>query len=200
MQIRYAADLSVDEYIAQKAWEKAMLEKCPLHPEGGCGFSRHGTYKRKYPKLLKIARWYCETGHHTFSMLPDFLSSRLPGLLHEVENVVSEVEKSKTQAAVAEKIRLDINLPGVFRWLRLRLSLVKISLELLINFFPSIFKCQPRLTSFQSILNTDYALPKLREIAKDYLYILPHPIGLNPISQKNPFQQKTGTDPPLKIV
>ncbi|MCY4540933.1 MAG: hypothetical protein OXB95_00850, partial [Rhodobacteraceae bacterium] len=37
-----------DEYIAQKKWKNARLKKCPKHPEGGCGFARHGAYRRKH--------------------------------------------------------------------------------------------------------------------------------------------------------
>jgi len=200
MQIRYATDLSIDEYIEQKAWKDANLEKCPLHPEGGCGFSRHGTYKRNHPKDLRLARWYCSMGHQTFSLLPDFLSSRLPGLLIEVEEVVVEVENSKSQSEVVDRIREDVEYEGVLRWLRRRISLVKIGLEMLINNFPSLFSgCTPSISSFRSVLNVEYALPKLREIAEEHLIQLPPPLGFCPEYKKNSFQHKTGTDPPSKI-
>jgi len=55
MQIRYATDLSTEEYVEQRAWKEARLDDCPVHPEGGCGFSKNGTYKRKVPQGTKIA-------------------------------------------------------------------------------------------------------------------------------------------------
>jgi len=58
MQLRFATDLSANEYVRQKAWKDAKLNCCPLHPEGGCGFARHGTNRRKFPAGAKIARWF----------------------------------------------------------------------------------------------------------------------------------------------
>jgi hypothetical protein len=66
-------------------------------PNGGCGFARHGTYyARGTPPGTEIARWYCLTGHCTFSLLPDCLAARLPGTLAEVESVVRAVEQAPT--------------------------------------------------------------------------------------------------------
>ena len=59
MQIRYATNLSAEQYVQQQAWHAATLSQCPLHPQGGCRFSKHGTYPRKFPEGTKIARWYC---------------------------------------------------------------------------------------------------------------------------------------------
>ena len=56
MQLRFATDLSAREYVRGEAWKKAKLERCPLHPEGGCGFRKNGTYPRKYPEGTRIAR------------------------------------------------------------------------------------------------------------------------------------------------
>jgi hypothetical protein len=55
------------------------------------GQARHGTYSRKFPIGIKIARWYCRKGCITISKLPDCLSSRLPGTLIEVETVVEKL-------------------------------------------------------------------------------------------------------------
>jgi len=87
MQLRFSTNISVEQYIQQKAWKYAELDQCPLHPEGGCKLARHGTYSRKFPDGAKIARWYCSDGRTTFGLLPDCLSSRLPGTLIEVETV-----------------------------------------------------------------------------------------------------------------
>lgn len=52
----------------------------PSSPQGGCGFARHGTYRRVTPAGTLIPRWYCPQGHCTFSLLPDHLAARRPRL------------------------------------------------------------------------------------------------------------------------
>jgi hypothetical protein len=202
MQIRYATNLSAEQYVRQKAWHAATLNECPLHPRGGCAFRKNGTYRRKYPAGTKIARWYCAVGHMSFSLLPDCLASRLSGSLIKIEDVLSEVENSHSQEAAAENIRIDIILPSALRWIRRRIFLIKASLSMLIELFPGLFAdCHPSILSFQSALNVDYALPELRQVASSYLPVLPPPLGFGPRpktkkSKKSHFQHKTGTDPP----
>jgi hypothetical protein len=100
VQLRYACELTGEEYVSQGAWRKASLPRCPLHPKGGCGFARHGTYARVTPPGTQIARWYCPAGHRTFSLLPDCLAARLSGTLAEVEAVVRAVEQAPSLEAV----------------------------------------------------------------------------------------------------
>ena len=57
---------------------------CPNHPRGECLLARHGTYARKRPAGMQIARWYCGESHTTFSLLPDCLAARLPRTLTEL--------------------------------------------------------------------------------------------------------------------
>lgn len=202
MQIRFATNLSAEQYVRQEAWKDARLDSCPLHPEGGCGFSRNGTYKRKSPEGTKIARFYCPKGHKTFSLLPDCLASRLSGSLDEVEAVIVEVENSTSQEAAADNLRLDIELPGVLRWMRRRVVFVRAALSILIELLPSLFAgCTPTISSFRSALCLEPILPVLRGRASFYLNILPPPVGFGPCPErkkfkKNHFQHKTGTDPP----
>lgn len=203
MQLRFATDLSAEEYVRREAWKEAKLDSCPIHPEGGCGFGKNGTYSRKYPEGTKIARWYCSIGHQTFSFLPDCLSARLPGALKEVENVIEEVEKSPSQEDAVERIRLDIFLPGALRWVRRRILPIRSALTMLIGLIPSMFSaCDPTLSSFRCALCVTHVLPELRQHAGPFLHILPPPLGFGsrPGSKKiknNHFQHKTGTDPPL---
>lgn len=203
MQMRFATDLSPEEYVCQEAWKDAKLDSCPLHPEGGCGFSRNGTYKRKSPEGTKIARFYCPRGHKTFSLLPDCLASRLSGSLNEVEAVIVEVENSPSQQKAADNIRLDIELPGVLRWMRRRVVLVRVALSILIELLPCLFAgCSPTICSFRSALCLEPILPELRGHASLYLNILPPPVGFGPRPEKkkfkkNHFQHKTGSDPPV---
>jgi hypothetical protein len=203
MQIRFATDLSADEYVRQRAWENARLDNCPLHSKGGCSFAGHGTYPRQTPKGTKIARWYCPDGHSTFSLLPDCLSSRLPGSLIEVETAINEVENAPSQEAAVYGLRIDVGLSGVLRWIRRRLFLIRTTLRFLTKLVPVLQDCRPSISSFKEALGVEYVLPALRVSAGPYLYILPPPIGFGPRPQrkkgkKPPFQHKTGTDPPLK--
>ena len=203
MQIRYATDLSAEQYVRTEAWKGATLDSCPTHPQGGCGFGKNGTYSRKYPEGAKVARWYCAKGHQTFSLLPDCLSSRLSGSLNEVESVILEVEKSSSQERAADKIRIDIELPGALRWIRRRLKPVQSSLAMLIELMPCLFsQCLPTICSFRSVLCVEPVLAELRSCADLYLHLLPPPVGFGPRIEpkkfkKNHFQHKTGTDPPL---
>ena len=203
MQMRYATDLSADEYVRQRAWEKARLDNCPLHSKGGCRFAGHGTYPRQTPKGTKIARWYCPDGHSTFSLLPDCLSSRLPGSLIDVETAIEEVENAPSQEAAVCELRIDVGLTGVLRWIRRRLFLIRTTLALLTKIFPVLQDCRPSISSFRATLGVEYVLPALRMSAGPYLYVLPPPVGFGPRPQrkkgkKPPFQHKTGTDPPLE--
>ncbi len=201
MQVRYATDLSAEEYVTKQAWKDAKLDICPLHPGGGCDFARHGTYIRKVPVGTKIARWYCPDGHQTFSLIPDCLSSRLSGSLNDLEAVIDAVESSPSQNAAADKTRLDIELPGALRWIRRRLFLVKITLTTLISSCPFLFAgCRPTILCFRSTFNYEKILSRLRGLADLNLYCLPPPVGFGPHHKKMRFQQQMGTDPPVKIM
>ncbi len=204
MQLRFATDLSAEQYVRRQGWKEAKLEHCPLHPKGGCGLAKHGTYRRKFPVGTKVARWYCPDGHMTISLLPDCLAARLSGALIEIEEVIAKVENSPSQEAAADEIRIDILLPGALRWMRRRIFLVKVTLQLLIELLPGLLAdCHPSLLSFRSVLGVDYVLPQLRILAADYLHILPPPVGFGPRPaakklKKYRFQHPMGTDPPSK--
>ena len=144
MQLRFATDLSAEQYVRRQAWKEAKLEHCPLHPKGGCGLAKHGTYRRKFPAGTKIARWYCPDAHVTFSLLPDCLASRLSGTLIEVEAVIDQVENSPSQEAAVQNLRIDIEFAGILRWIRRRIFLVRCALSLLIELIPSLpAGCRP---------------------------------------------------------
>jgi len=200
VQLRFATDISIEQYIEEEAWKDAKLDRCPLHPEGGCKFARHGTYCRKYPDGAKIARWYCPDGRTTFGLLPDCLSSRLPGTLMEAETVINQIEAAPSQEAAADNMRPDIGLPGILRWMRHRLFLIRASLILLTDLIPSLSNGQATLSSLRSALGVEFVLPHLRELADPHLHIPPPPLGFGPRPQeihgKNRFQQQTGPDPP----
>jgi hypothetical protein len=85
MQIPLRTLSNVDAYIRNREWNDVRLPACPMHPTGGCSFARHGSYERLSLSGLRIARWYCPEGHRTFSLIPDFVASRMPGLLDSIE-------------------------------------------------------------------------------------------------------------------
>ena len=178
MQIRYSVNVSASEYNKQKLCEKAELNQCPIHPEGGCGIRRHGTYARKWPIKLKIPCWYCRAAHTLISLLPDFLPSRLSGTLKQVEKVVLEAQKYPSLESAAENIRPNIELPGAVRWLRRRIKYVTQILTRGAGILPQFgFK---NLKQLQKTFKIDFVLPYLREILETHLHKLPHIIGLIP--------------------
>ncbi len=99
VQIRYKTDLSAEAYVITQAWREAILASCPCHPGGGCSFARHGSYGRKTPAGIRIARFYCRDSHTTFGLLPDFLAARMPGTLCEIEAAAAAAATSESLAA-----------------------------------------------------------------------------------------------------
>jgi hypothetical protein len=202
VQVRYACGLTGEEYVTQQAWRNASLPVCPLHPRGGCGYTRHGTYERLSPPGTLIARWYCRQGHCTISLLPDCLSSQLPGTLAELEAVVAQVEQGRNLEATCSQLRLDIELPGALRWVRRRVQAVQATLLILRGLVPAVFQaCEPTLQSFACHLGVDPVLPALRSIAMPWLPVLPPPLGLRPRPRRRAeandrHQQSVGPDPP----
>ena len=202
MQLRFRCEYTGVEYVSERAWEQASLPRCPLHPKGGCGFARHGTYPRVCPSGTRVARWYCPQGHRTFSLLPDCLSARLSGTLSELEAVVRHVEQSASLEAACAGLRPDIELPGVLRWARRRVQRVHSALHLLRGLMPERFEsCPLCLGAFAERLGVSEALVALRAIAADLLHRLPSPLGFVPRHQPGGAhpggrQHQVGADPP----
>lgn len=202
VQVRLATELTSDEYVSQRAWTKASLAQCPLHPAGGCGVQRHGTYERVEPPGTRIARWYCWQGQTTISLLPDCLASHLSGSLAEVEAVVTAVEAAPSVEAAADAQRPLIDLPGAVRWTRRRVRMVRRFLTTLIGLMPERFaSCQPTLASFRAALSTPDVLVTLRVIAAADLAQLAMPVGFGHRGhcghgRPGGCQQRAGPDPP----
>ena len=202
MQVRYASGLTSEAYVKQEAWRFARLERCPFHPEGGCGFASHGTYARVDPPGCLIARCYCPTEHTTISLLPDCLCSRLTGSLAEVEAVVAAADTAPTQEAASEALRPNVELPGALRWLRRRTRLVHAGLSAVIGLLPGLLAgCKPTVTSVRSALGAEMVLVRLRAEAATHLAALPPPLGFGPRpARRTPSptasQQEPGPDPP----
>lgn len=114
------------------------MRVCPLHPNGGCSFARHGSYARATPHGLRIARWYCPEGHRTFSLLPDFLAARLPGLLADVDAAVAVAASAHSMETAADVLRGSaVTLPSGVRWLRRRVRAARQVTAALLQLGPS---------------------------------------------------------------
>ncbi|MGB5833961.1 MAG: hypothetical protein WBG92_18510 [Thiohalocapsa sp.] len=184
MQLRYACEHTGEEYVAQQAWLSASLPRCPLHPQGGCGFARHGTYERVSPPGTLITRYDCPEGHRTFSLLPDCFAARLSGQLSEVEAVVLAFEQAPSREAACAGLRLDIELPGVLRWVGRRVAAVHAALAVLKGLLPELLGgCAPTLTAFGERLGVSEVLVALRGIGEAFLQRLPKPLGFVPRRQ-----------------
>ena len=180
MQLRFNTGLTSEEYVSRQAWREATLERCPLHPGGGCGLARHGTYERMDPPGARVARWRCPPGHCTFSLLPDCLAARLPGALAEVEAVVAAVECAPSLEAAADVLRPDIELPGAMRWTRRRVQRVHTALHVLRGVDPERFAgWSATVSAWRAGLDVEPVLPALRAIAAEHLHELPAPFGFS---------------------
>ena len=207
MQLRYDTGLTGEQYVTDRAWRDARLERCPNHPYGGCSLARHGTYERKTPEGTLIARWYCRESHTTFSLLPDCLAARLPGTLDALEAAVAAAEKASSLEAAANEVRRpaeddDIGLPGAIRWVRRRLKLVHNVLARVIGLIPDkLALCAATMIAVRGRLKCDSALMELRGLAAGQLQTLPAPLGFQPHgigvrNRESAFQQRRGPDPP----
>lgn len=191
------------DYVTQKAWLKASLDRCPAHPRGGCGFHRNGTYGRVDPPGMRIARYYCPTERKTYSLLPDCMASRLSGDLAAVEGELAEAEKCPTVEAAADALRTDdIALPSAVRWVRRRLLPVRVALLALVTMMPELFAgCGPTIGEMRRLLGTEEALVALRAVGAVHLGALPPPLGFGP-RRKGGWrrwgsrQHEAGPDPP----
>jgi len=211
VQLRLACQLTAEQYVSQRFWERASLPPCPVHPEGGCGFCRHTPYERKSTPGAWIARGYCRTGHVTVSLLPDCLASRLPATLADAEGEARHVEDAGGSVAAAaaqmHPSALEVDrVQGAERRLRRRLRGVRASLLAIAGLMPEIFAgCPPTLEGFGAVLGSRLVLVTLREKAASHLPHLPPPLGFGPRPSPGgklarQLQQRAGADPPIAAV
>jgi len=203
VQLRFDTGLAGAEYVNRELWRSASLPHCPLHPRGGCGFARHGSYARKTPAGTRIARWYCPQGHRTFSLLPDHLAARFPGTLAEIEQVAAAAEAATSLEACAHALRPQpIGLPGALRWLRRRIDAVRALLASVVALVPQQLQgCAPTVAAVRRHLGVDEVLPHLRAMLAVHLPALASPLGLRHRAARGEahgsrFQQHMGPDPP----
>jgi hypothetical protein len=203
VQLRFQSGHTSSDYVSLQGWRSASLARCPLHPKGGCGFARHGTYARVDPPGTRIARWYCRQGHRTFSLLPDHLAARFPGTLAQIEEVVAVVEASASLESAANALRPDdVSLATALRWIRRRLRLVRLNLIAVVSLLPDLFVgTAPSIHALRRLLGAESAWVALRAISAAHLAALSRPLGLRPPQgagggRKAARQQRKGPDPP----
>lgn len=141
---------------------------------------RHGTYRRRTPAGMRIARYYCPTARETFSLLPDCLASRFPGELDAIEHVVTTVEGAHSVEAAADVLRPEITLPSAVRWIRRRLTPIRLALLTLVTLWPDRGLGASTLSQTRTRLTTTSALVALRTQVPDHLAVLPAPLGFRP--------------------
>jgi len=206
VQLRFGDELTREQYLKKQAWRRALPERCPRHATSGCGFARHGTYLRKVPEPVPIARAYCRRGHVTFSFLPDFFASRLPGTLDEVEEAAVALETAPSLAEAAERLRPGdvedaVTSTSAERWTSRRVALFATVLLAVVGLFPDRLTGVTTATELRARLATRHALVALRGIAARFLAVLPPPLGFGPRPRKRTrrdggVQQVPGPDPP----
>lgn len=204
MQVRLATRVTSESYVTDKLWHSATLI-CPWHPNGDCGWARHGTYSRVSPPGTRIARWYCPEAKCTVSALPDCLASHRSGTLSQCEDCVRVLELAPTVESACDQLRTDIELPGAIRYLTRLIRSVHGALRAIKGLYPTRFTCPPTVTDFASLLDTPQVLVQLREHIASHLPSLPTPLGFNPPSinlRSSPpaFQHGLGRDPPMALI
>lgn len=209
VQIRVQIESTLEDYVAQEGWERARLLRCPLHPHGGCGFSSHGTYWRKYPIPHQISRYYCRIGQTTFGLIPDFAASQVPGTLDEIESAVAVYEGLGSVYKAAEVVRPPeshdgdpTSLAATSQWLYRRVRWVQATLITVAGLFPELFAgLEMTVTAFRAHLQSERVLVDLRGICSAHLAHLPAPVGFGPRqrfgkSGNGASQQSTRSDRP----
>lgn len=183
MQLFWKCSLTDELYVAQRAWEGAILDRCPFHPEGGCGLEKLGSYARVEPAGARIPRWWCPKRRESISLLPSFLAARLRGTLAAVEQVVATVEAAGGVSAAVDEVyppgaEEPIGLAGALRSIRRRVQSVRSALTAIATLLPERFAgVQPTLAAFREALGVEAVLVVLRELADRYLGSLPAPLG-----------------------
>lgn len=183
MQLAWKGPVADDRYVADRVWERAVLCACPIHPEGGCGLQRLGSYGRVSPPGARVARWWCPVARKSISLLPWFLAARLSGTLDEVEAVVAEVERAGGVTAALKTVHPAeaedaIGHQAALRSMRRRVRAVRAALLAITTLLPERFAgTTPTITGLRAALSTGRVLVALRELAAERLHALPTPLG-----------------------
>lgn len=180
MQIIFETQMTSDEYVSERGWQRATLDSCPVHPESNCGLRAHGSYARKHPVRLRVARWYCATGQVTFSLLPQFLAAGFSATLPELEAAAAVSERASSISEAARQLRPELEERSAARWLRRRLSAISKGLTALVTSLPELTGAAPTLSAVGTRLGVaaGETLVALRRVSSSLLSAVPTPLGL----------------------
>ena len=186
VQLRFECNLTLEQYVAQEAWKTATLSSCPLHPEGGCGVRRWGTYFRLVPIECQVARYYCRRGRTTFSLLADCLAARMPGTLEQVQEAAQAKEQGEgSLASRADALRPSAERPdsvevrSAVAWMKRRHRAARAALAALLAVMPGVFGT-PEPTVSELLGGEARVLVEARGKAAERLAEIPAPIGFLP--------------------
>ena len=105
VQLRFETELTAEESVSREAWRNASFPPCLKGLCGfDCGLMRHGTYGRKTPVPLRVARFDCRECQTTISRLPDFAAARRRGSLQEIEDDMVVLAGSASRWAAARRL------------------------------------------------------------------------------------------------
>ena len=92
MQMRFATNLTDEEYVSQRAWNAVQAPACPWCQPGRCELAPHGFYPRVQPRGAWVRRYICRAEGRTVSLLPDCFAAWVKGSLEEQEQAVRVAE------------------------------------------------------------------------------------------------------------
>ncbi len=138
-------ELTVEEYVSREEWRNASFPPCLKGRDAcDCGLMRHGTYGRKTPIPMRVARFDCRACQTTISRLPDFAAARRRGSLQEIEDAMIALAAAPSRWAAARCLFPDRDelanairdLPGAF-------MAVSAFLEAVATLRPNLFRGIP---------------------------------------------------------
>ncbi len=105
VQLRLQTELTAEDYVSREEWRNASFPPCLKDLcRRDCGTMRHGTYGRKTPVPLRVARFDCRDCQTTFSRLPDFAAARRRGALQEIEDDMVVLAEAPSRWAAARRL------------------------------------------------------------------------------------------------
>ena len=154
--------MTAEESVSREAWRNASFPACLKGLCGfDCGLMRHGTYGRKTPVPLRVARFDCRECQTTISRLPDFAAARW--------------------AAARRLFPHRDELSNPIRGLCGAFAAVSAFLAAAVTLRPDLFRgCPAELAPMRAALGTETLLVGLRREMRSQLHLLPPPVGFRP--------------------
>lgn len=204
VQVRLPIALTSEQYISQQAWRDASLARCPFG-QPRCQAVGHGSYERKRPAGMRVARRWCKRCGVSIGLLPDFISSRISGTLADFERVAVAAEQASSQWEAAEQLRpYEGAFESAVKWVRFRAQTVRELVQTAVGLVRELLGCEPTLGAVRERLGLEQGggvLMVLRALCEPHLESLAAPLGLLPRPEagkrrKRRHPQSAGPDPP----